>query len=189
MHYLRFAAALALCTGTLLAQSEADAILKAVKEIPSAPASVSHKALASTPASATLPVFQNVLTVLGDNVENPGVPCFECVAGAIGSNIGLVQPDTNVHADGVTSYAFDNYAVDNSFTGNCNYTFLVRDSSMKYVVKLGPVSIPVSPGPSLTSTAWTIPTSAAVGTGSAITVIQCGSTSAISAMPLFINNP
>ena len=131
-----FLITIAFCGATLFAQSEADIVWNETKDLPSTPALVTQRVLRMSAApAATIPAIQNVLTVLGDNVANSGVPCFACVTNGLGNTIGIVAPDTDIHADGTTSYAFDNYTFDNSDTENCNYTFLVKDAAKKYILK------------------------------------------------------
>lgn len=193
MLYYRLFCTVALGAGTIFAQSSGDEILKTTKSIPATtPATFSQHAFPGITSNASAePANTNFLTVLGDNVDNSGVPCFDCVTGAQGNTLGLVAPDGNVHADGATAYVFNNYSFDNSYTGNCEYTFLVRDSAGKYILKLGPLTFAETPGSIyLTSAAGSLPVDPnAVGNGLAITVIKCSSTTGVSEMPLYINYP
>jgi hypothetical protein len=173
--------------------AEADIVWNETKDLPSTPAEVTQRSFpmpAAAPA-ATIPAIQNVFTILGDNVANSGVPCFECVTNGMGNTVGIVTPDTDIHADGATSYAFDNYTFDNSDTESCNYTFLVKDAAKKYILKVDPFSFALESGSAyLTSTAASLPKDpAAVGVGSVITLVQCGTTNYTSAMQTFISYP
>jgi hypothetical protein len=85
----------------------------------------------------------------------------------------------------------DNHTFDNSDTESCNYTFLVKDAAKKYILKVGPFSFALESGSAyLTSTTASLPKDpAAVGVGSVITLVQCGTTNYTSAMQTFISYP
>ena len=192
MKYYRFFALLAICGGSLFAQSDADLILGETQNIPSEPASLSHFAWPLNSAAAlAAPPIQNIFTVIGPNDGNGSVPCFFCVSGATGSNIGIVEPAGTIHADGVSlHWAVNNFMVDNSYNGNCNYTFLVRDAAKKYIAKVTATFAHSSGTSSLASTAFTIHRNPAVaGEGSVLTVLVCGPTKAVSSSPVFIAFP
>jgi hypothetical protein len=192
MKKYRFFALLAICGGSLFAQSEADLILSQTQNMPSDAAGFGHFELpmksAATPA---VPPIQNIFTVIGPNDGGGSVPCYSCVSGATGSNIGIVQPAGTIHADGVNlNWAVNNYMVDNSYAGVCNYTFLVQDAAKKYIAKVTAAFTHSSNSTSLTSTAFTIPHSAAVaGEGKVLTVLQCGPTKAVSSSTVYIAFP
>ena len=193
MRFHRFLILLAFCGGTLLAQSAADIVWNETKDLPSTPALFSQHVFpmpAGAPAP-TIPAIQNVLTVIGDYVADSGVPCFQCITNGMGNTLGLVTPDTDIHADGTTHYAFDNYLFDNSDTESCNFTFLVKDAAAKYILKLGPFALGLTAGNAVVVTSsGTLPKDpAAVGVGSAITLVECGGTNYISSMQTFISYP
>jgi hypothetical protein len=85
----------------------------------------------------------------------------------------------------------DNHTFDNSDTESCNYTFLVKDAAKKYILKVDPFSFALESGSAyLTSTTASLPKDpAAVGVGSVITLVQCGTTNYTSAMQTFISYP
>ncbi len=195
MRHHRLFVVFALGSASLFAQSEADIVAREVKDLPTSGAAVSRRAIPltqNTPgqAPATVAPFQNVLAVLGDNYANNGVPCIDCVPGALGSTLGLPAPDTYLHADGTSSYVMVNYFVDQTYTGSCSWNFLVKDQAGKYIVNV-PATFEVSAGESdFVATADTIPAYAAVaGNGTFEVLVTCGTTKTVSKMPIYIAYP
>ena len=78
----------------------------------------------------------------------------------------------------------------NSFSGSCNFTFLVQDAAKKFIAKVTATFTENINSSSLTSTAFTIPKSSTVaGEGRVMTVVQCGTTKATSSSPVYIAFP
>ncbi len=188
--------ALAPNAGALFAQSnqaEAEAILTATRNLPVTSTTYSWKSIPLPPSGAGGPEAQNVLTILGDYTpQTPPVllPCFYCISGAAGSNIGLVQPDTHVSADGTSQYLLNNYFVSRSYRGSCTFGLLVRDEAGGYPFKVS-FDLDVIPNVAYElSTVITLPNDSTIaGEGLVATVTTCGPVSSYTGMQINITNP
>jgi hypothetical protein len=178
VRFATFLSVIAVCAGSLLAQS-AELVGNTIQRV--TPLAEPYVQSDATPA-ASAPAVMNILTIMGPNVIGP--PCYNCITGGVAPNIGLLSPSGIVHRN--VRYQVDVFVVDNSYTGACTFTIEVVNKTSGVIVSTNPTFNETAPTSILLGTAFTIPSTAPLGPSRVTTSAVCGTSTTKSASPIYI---
>ena len=181
MNFSRTLFLVAISAASLFAQ-DLDTSAGALIGVKPGDAQFSHTTwIAPLNVTSGMPAIQNIFVVAGTDVA--GLPCFNCVNSIVPS-VGIVSPSGTLVRG--SAYQLNNFYVDNKFTGTCGFTLSIIDSTNTPVVT-ATFNFGVSAGNvGIISTKYTVPTTAAVGTGKVSSSIKCGLVKAATSSSVYL---
>ena len=133
-------------------------------------------------ADVTQPSILNILTVVGN--KTLGLPCLDCILGILFPNLGLPTPVNKAFLG--SSYQIDSYLIDNSYTGSCTFTSVLKDSHKNVIASSTETLEEKANSEILLSTPITVPNTAVIGLGSVSTTAVCGTSTTQSSSSVFV---